>query len=117
MSIVQHPTQFQTNVIPLHPMDQAQMDLWLRLGLSAFLPPQPNAWRGTTPADCRIAKERIALVLGAAADFVKQALGSLGENMPLDLKVELADTVDSLEHAEKDAVAYCEITADRVRGA
>lgn len=117
MSAHQHPTQFATNVIPLHPMDQAQMDLWLRLGLSAFLPPEPNAWRGTVPDDCRIARERIALVLGAASDFVRQVLENLGENTPMDLKIDLADAINSLENAEQDAVAYCEMTADRVRGA
>ena len=116
MSQVIDLEQFRSNVTPLKSTDQAQMKLWLQLGFSAVMPPQPNAWKGATPDDCQVAIERIKLATAAYLDFVATVVEHVRENLPMDQTVDLKGFVAAIEDVKNDAVALLEIAADTRSG-
>ena len=113
MSNITNLDQFRSNITPLKSTDQAQMKLWLQLGFSAVMPPQPNAWKGTTPDDCQVAIERIKLATAAYLDFVATVVEQVHENLPMTQVTHLKQLVVEVQN---DAVALLEIAADEQAG-
>lgn len=116
MSVIIRPEQFRTGITPLDPANQATMDLALRLALSVMLPPAPNTFRGADARDCELAVEAIRRVTSLYTDFVTTVLKNVSENVPVSDTVDLSEFLTCVQHAECDAIAFLELTADRASG-
>lgn len=99
---------------PVAPMDQAQMDLAIRLMLSATLPPKIRNARYAGPSDVELRLQRFDLVHTAYMQYVTEMLAELNENM--ESPIETADFLGALHDFGSDVRGALEIAADKMLG-
>lgn len=96
MSVIQHPSAFTGNVVPMHGRDQATMTLALRLMLSAHLPAKIGNGREASIHDIEDTRSHFQIVTSAYLDYVRELLSDINENLPVTETIDLRDFLDGV---------------------
>ncbi|SRR5216684_9076243 len=102
MSAVIDQASFKRNVQPVPASHQAQMDLWVKLGMSAAMAPKIRNARTANSADMALRMERIDLVHDNYVTFLRETFAELNENCPLDNTIPTAELFQMLNELKSD---------------